>query len=224
MSGCDTSRASEGEFSLLYIQTSEASTAVLQRAVRRISRNVRQSDLVLLGHNVCAVVLPGTGLDGAQAVARRVSVSLVDVEYELQAFCGTAAVTLLQRLQAERIVVVSGEVESFETPKSAECQPLAPGELPYLAFLSNYPSPRLLHLFPYELACQYQCVPVGAERGVLTLATSQRLDQAVIAQLRKMTQRGIFQVRCEAGVIADVLSYWQRVIAVENGMFRGGSP
>ncbi len=212
LSGHDGSRASDEEFSLLYIQTSGASTVVLQRAARRISRAVRQSDLVLLGHNMCAVVLPGTDLDGAQAVARRVSVLLVDVEHELQAFCGTAAVTLLQRLHTERIVVVSREVESFEIPKSAEWQPLAPGELPYLAFLSNYPSPRLLHLFPYELACRYQCVPVGAERGMLTLATSQRLDQAVIAQLREVTQRGIFQVRCEAGVIADVLSYWQRMM------------
>jgi hypothetical protein len=84
--------------------------------------------------------------------------------------------------------------------------------LPYLAFLTSYPPPRLLHLVPYELACLYRCVPVGAERGVLTLATSQRLAQEVIMHFRTVTQRNIFQVRCEAGMIDDVLHYWKSII------------
>ena len=83
--------------------------------------------------------------------------------------------------------------------------------LPYLAFLTNYPAPHLLHLFPYELACRYQCVPVGAERNMLTLATCHWLNREIVTQLRTATHRGIFQVRCEVTMIDEILRYWQRL-------------
>jgi Type II secretion system (T2SS), protein E, N-terminal domain len=82
--------------------------------------------------------------------------------------------------------------------------------MPYLAFLTQYPSQRLLHLFPYELAYRYRCVPVGAERGTLTLAASEPLDHTVIAYFQTLIQQRIFQVRCEASMIDDILRYWQR--------------
>ncbi len=86
--------------------------------------------------------------------------------------------------------------------------------LPYLSFLSSYPSQRLLHMFPYELASRYHCIPVGAERGVLTLATCERLQQETVLYLREVIQRNIFQVRCKAGMIDDVLRHWKQAIAV----------
>lgn len=86
--------------------------------------------------------------------------------------------------------------------------------LPHLAFLTHYPPLRLFHLFPYTLAQQYQCVPVGGERGVLTVATSQCLEPAVIAHLQEATQRAIFQVYCEMSIIDDVLRYWERMLPV----------
>ena len=103
-----------------------------------------------------------------------------------------------------------GETNSATNQCSQSIQPV-----PYLAFLADYPSRRLLHLFPYELACRYQCVPVGADRDTLTIGTSQRLDDGVIAHFEQVTRRGIFQVRCEVSMIDDVLRYWQRV-EVEN--------
>ncbi|TMD51307.1 MAG: hypothetical protein E6I93_10940 [Chloroflexi bacterium] len=103
-----------------------------------------------------------------------------------------------------------GETNSATNQCSQRIQPV-----PYLAFLADYPSRRLLHLFPYELACRYQCVPVGADRDMLTIGTSQRQDDAVIAHFEQVTRRGIFQVRCEVSMIDDVLRYWQRV-EVEN--------
>ena len=103
-----------------------------------------------------------------------------------------------------------GETTSATNQSSRSIQPV-----PYLAFLADYPSRHLLHLFPYELACRYQCVPVGADRDMLTIGTSQRLDDAVISHFEQVTRRGIFQVRCEVSMIDDVLLYWQRV-EVEN--------
>ncbi len=82
--------------------------------------------------------------------------------------------------------------------------------LPHLAFLTSYPPLRLFQTFPYALAQQYQCVPVGAERGVLTLATCQRLEPDTVAHLQGVTQQTIFQVRCELSLIDDVLRYWER--------------
>lgn len=82
---------------------------------------------------------------------------------------------------------------------------------PYLAYLPNYPPPHLLHLLPYELACRYQCVPLGTERWVLTLATCRWLNHEIVAHLRSATRRGIFQVRCERATLDEVLSYWQRL-------------
>ena len=82
---------------------------------------------------------------------------------------------------------------------------------PYLAFLTNYPPPHLLHLVPYELACRYQCVPLGAERRMLTVATCHWLNREVTAHLHAATRRKIFQVRCERATLDEVLHYWQRL-------------
>lgn len=98
-----------------------------------------------------------------------------------------------------------------EQAEQADCQEISATPLPYLAFLTDYPSPRLLHLFPYELACRYQCVPVGTERKTLTLATCHWLNREIVAQLRTVTRREIFQVRCEVTIIDEVLRYWQRI-------------
>ena len=236
--------------SLVYIIASDEHASRLPRAAERMRRNVRCTDTVLLLEHTCAIILPQTPLQGAQAVARRVVALLVDIDCELQAFYGLSALTIWQRLQSERAIDVhAGSLESMgsagvgmrfiASTRSIESvedvgeamveHPHAGGEtnsatnqcsqriqpVPYLAFLADYPSRRLLHLFPYELACRYQCVPVGADRDMLTIGTSQRQDDAVIAHFEQVTRRGIFQVRCEVSMIDDVLRYWQRV-EVEN--------
>ncbi|TMC22072.1 MAG: hypothetical protein E6J34_07525 [Chloroflexi bacterium] len=182
---------------VLYIECTERACSSLQRAVRRIRENVRRSDVVWWVETSCAIVLEGTPPEGVQAVAKRISMLLADVDCTLQIVFGDTAQALLQRLHAEQAVIPSGDEGS---------------ELPYLAFLAHYPSHRILHLFPYELACRYRCVPVGAERKVLTIATCHRLDDYIVAQFQEITQRDIFQVRCEAGMIDDVLNYWQRLL------------
>lgn len=84
--------------------------------------------------------------------------------------------------------------------------------LPYLSQLTCYPSRRLLHLFPYELANVHRCVPVGIERGAVTLATGQSLAREVLTQLQKHTHKRIFQVRCADIVLDELLSYWRDVL------------
>jgi len=201
------------QLALLYIQASQQSCIALQLAAQRIRRNVRSSDTVLLLDTDCIVVLSHVTVDGAQVVARRVYALLADVEFELQILCDNAALALLQRLQCERTInAVEKEERSPQLPTSMMRRVLDRDELPYLAFLANYPSHRLLHLFPYELACRHHCVPVGAERGVLTLATCRRFDHELIMQFCNITQRGIFQVRCEASMIDDILKYWKRTM------------
>ena len=211
LSGNEVNRVSNEAFSLVYIQATGASSILLYRAARRISWNVRHSDVILLWENACVVVLPETPVKGAQAVARRISTCLVDlVEAELYALGGSIAQALLRRLHAERAVVVQREIESFSIPRATEQS--KQDVLPYLAFLSHYPAPRLLRLVPYDLACRYQCVPVGTEHHMLTLATAQGLDQAAIMHLSDVTRRSIFQVRCPVDIIADILAYWQRLV------------
>jgi len=204
------------QVTLICIQGCDQAEVSLRRAARRIRQNVRRSDIVLLSGLSCIIVLRNTLLEGAQAVARRISTLLAGIEYEIQILCGDAAHLLMQRLQAERAIVIEQkEPERVHAPSLPVALAITGRELdslPYLAFLAHYPSQRLLHLFPYELACRYHCFPVGAERGILTLATSQELDRAVISYFQEVIQRNIFQVRCEASMIDDVLSYWQRTM------------
>lgn len=205
--------------SLLYIQATEQACLALRRAAQRIRGSIRKNDIVLLSKKSCALLLPGTPLAGAQAVARRIYPLLVDVEYELQVLYGSAAHALLQQVETTHSVVSQKDTYMFEEQlsstkkQSIECV-REDEPLPYLAFLASYPAQRLLHIFPYELANRYHCIPVGAERGVLTLATCQRLQQETVTHLREVTQRNIFQVRCEAGMIDDVLRHWERAVAV----------
>ena len=205
--------------SLLYIQATEQACLALRRAAQRIRSNIRKGDTVLLSKKSCALLLPGTPLIGAQAVARRIYPLLVDVEYELQVLYGSAALALLQQVQDNHVVFSQKDTHTLEeqlssTKKRSSSLVQEDESLPYLAFLTSYPSQRLLHMFPYELADRYHCIPVGAERGVLTLATCQRLQQETVMYLCEVTQRTIFQVRCEAGMIDDVLLHWQRAVAV----------
>ena len=205
--------------SFLYIQAPEQACLALRRAAQRIRGSIRKSDTVFLSKKSCALLLPGTPLVGAQAVARRIYSLLVDVEYTLQVLYGSAALTLLQQVQGTHVVLSQKDTHVFEEQSSfirkqgvermQEDEPL-----PYLAFLPSYPSQRLLHMFSFELADHYHCIPVGAERGVLTLATCQRLSHEAVKYLHEKTQRDIFQVRCEEGMINDVLRHWQHAIAV----------
>src|SRR5579875_2396116 len=166
------------------------------------------------------------------AAARRLRDLLVDVEYELQVLSGASAMTMLQRLRAHQAVVVQreedGDFSMFLHERRAreleqglqEEDGREGGEnaeretLPRLSVLSQYPAPRVLHLFPYELARRYRCVPVGAERSILTLATCQHLEADVIAYFQEVTRRNIFLVRCEEHMVEDVLLYWQRILPI----------
>lgn len=205
--------------SLIYIEVTSGAAHALPLAARRICRLARFQDNVLLLERICALLLPATPFSGAQAVASRVSLLLADVPCELQVYHGATALLVMQHLCEAGAETISRE-ECVEIPTPATQAEQQSGQaekretpldtLPYLAFLANYPSPRLLQLFPYELACRYQCVPVGAERNMLTLATCQWLDGEIVAQLRMATRRGIFQVRCEVTIIDEVLRYWRR--------------
>lgn len=206
--------------SLISITVTGADKNALLAAIRRMRRQVRGHDGVLLVKTTCALLLPATPFSGAQAVARRLAPLLSSFPCELQVYHGTTALLVLQRLrEAGARPVEPDECDSQLSPTPPDAQ-LAHQEegkettitpLPYLAFLADYPAPRLLHLFPYELACRYQCVPVGSERKVLTLATCHWLNREVITHLCTATQREIFQVRCEMTIIDEVLRYWQRI-------------
>jgi hypothetical protein len=202
----------DSQVALLYIQASQQSCVALQRATCRIRRNVRRSDVVLLRGTTCLILLVATQVEGAQAVARRVYALLADVEFEIQILHDRAAFVLVQRLQSEQPFAVVEECETVWKPVSVTSSSTDQSSLPYLAFLASYPSLRLLQLFPYELARRHRCVPVGEERGVLTLATCRPLEQALISHFHNVTQHTIFQVRCEAEMIEDILKYWKNTL------------
>ena len=127
-----------------------------------------------------------------------------------------AAVILVQRLQNEHPLTLVEECETAHKPVSVASWRSDQNGLPYLAFLASYPPHRLLHLFPYELARRHRCAPVGAERGVLTLATCKQLDQDLISYFHTITQHNIFQVRCEVEMIEDILNYWRNTICFQE--------
>ena len=204
--------------SLIYIKVAREFAPALTLAAKRIRHQIRLHDDVLLLERACALLLPATPFAGAQAVASRISPLLTSVSCELQVYHGLTASLILQHLYeagAQTLVRDSSPGPSAGPTKgpdteAAERQVLSE-MVPYLAFLTNYPSPRLLQIFPYELACRYQCVPVGSERRMLTLASSYALNRETLAQLRHATRREIFQVRCEINIINEVLHYWQQI-------------
>jgi hypothetical protein len=206
----------DSQLALLYIQASQQSRLILQHAVQRIRRNVRRGDSVLLRGTTCIILLPATLPEGAQVVARRVYALLADVEFEMQIMYDNAAQALVQRLQSEHPLTIVEECETAWKPVTVTPYSADQNGLPYLAFLASYPPPRLLHVFPYELAYRHRCVPVGVERGVLTLATYKRLDQDLISHFRGVTQYNIFQVRCEAEMIEDILKYWRNTVGSQS--------
>lgn len=203
--------------SLILIEASDESADVLPLLARRMRHQLRLSDSVLLLEKSCALVFPDTPFSGVQAVMNRVSVLLTEIPCEQHAYHGTTALLLLQRLREAGARLIPFEECAWLPSAACSYQKRllshteSPGALPYLAFLTTYPPPRLLHLFPYELACRYQCIPVGAERKMLTLATCQRLTREIVGQLRVATSRDIFQVRCEMTMIDEVLHYWRRL-------------
>lgn len=206
--------------SLIYIELTNEATHVLTLAARRMRRLLRHRDSILLLEKVCALLLPATPFSGAEAVARRIVVSLSDIPCELHVYHGMTAISILQTLREKGAQCLSHEqyMETFslseqkvELTDSAIHPERTIDTLPYLSFLTNYPPFHLLRLLPYEMACQYQCVPVGAERRALTLATDRWLNREIAAKLRSATQREIFQVRCEMAVINEVLQYWQQL-------------
>jgi hypothetical protein len=219
----DATQAIDECASLVQITASAKCVPALLQAAGRIRRNIRRTDTILLLEQVCAIGLPATPLQGAQSVARRVKTLLVEVDCDIQTFYGLSALTLWQQMLCQRTLVVGAEESQTEHPHAFPTaqQPYVntPAQsMPYLAFLASYPSRRLLHLFPYELACRYQCVPVGAERDMLTIGTSQRLDESVIAHMQEVTRHGIFQVRCDVSMIDDVLRYWQSAQKLPSGL------
>ncbi len=204
------------QLALIYIQASQRSCLALHRATRRMRGNVRRNDSVLLHGTNCIILLPATLPEGAQVVARRIYTLLADVEFELQIIYDRAALALMQRLQVGHLFTIVEECEAVYKPVSVMPWRSDQNGLPYLAFLASYPPHRVLHLFPYDLACRHRCVPVGAERGILTLATCKQLDQDLISHFHDVTQHNIFQVRCEVEMIEDILKYWKNTICSQE--------
>jgi hypothetical protein len=209
----------EEPFALIHLQASEQSAAALERAVRRIRQQIRARDQIFSLEGECVLLLRSATLAGAEAVMQRLRPLLADVEHSARCLAGEAARQFLGELQRRQPRLIEGDRDpqsfsqtrpSEEAAVPEEDQDQAESQLPYLAFLSSYPSLRLLHLLPYELAQRYRCVPIGAERGTLTLATARRLDRAILDHLQTVTQRAIFQVRCEPEMISEILHYWEQ--------------
>lgn len=205
--------------SLISIEATDASPNTLASVARRIQRQVRGLDSIVLLPETCALLFAAMPFSGAQSVARQIAPLLHGASCKLHVYHGMTALLFLQRLQEAGARMLTDDDDTEDEPNAPAASleqeyPLTFQEmaapLPYLAFLTDYPSPRLLHLFPYELACHYHCVPVGSERKMLTLATCHWLNREVVTQLLAATRCGIFQVRCEISIIDEVLRYWQR--------------
>ena len=142
--GVDVSQAIDECASLVHITASAKYTPALLSAARRIRRNIRGTDTILLLEQVCAIGLPATPLQGAQSVARRVAALLADIDCEIQALYGLSALTLWQRMLSRHALVVGADqVEAglaerglpnrgtrlFECVCAIHALPCFPGEL-----------------------------------------------------------------------------------------------
>lgn len=215
-----TKSALDAHISLIVIEVASESVPTLPFAAKRIRSHIGSSNSVLLLEGICALPLPATPFSGAQVIAHRLAPLLVGMVHEIHVYHGMTALLFLQRLrEAGAVTVIPDQSVELVTPctpanvaQHVQEQPETPlVALPYLAFLTRYPSLPLLHLFPYELACHYQCVPIGAERNMLTLATCHWLNHEAVVQLHVVTRRKIFQVRCEVTMIDELLCYWQHL-------------
>ena len=68
--------------------------------------------------------------------------------------------------------------------------------IPQLDTLRRVPI-RYRRILPFTIMKQYQCIVVGAERGILTVAIADRQNMAVIELLTKYTGQAIFPVLIE---------------------------
>src|ERR1700730_10974782 len=98
--------------SLIYIEVAGGVAHALPLAARRIRRQIRHYDSVLLLERACTLLLPATPFSGAQAVARRVSPFLTDVPCELQVYHGATALLVLQHLYEAGAETIAREESS----------------------------------------------------------------------------------------------------------------
>jgi hypothetical protein len=68
--------------------------------------------------------------------------------------------------------------------------------IPQLGTLRRVPI-RYRRILPLTIMKQYQCIVVGAERGILTVAIADRQNMAVLELLSKYTGQAIFPVLIE---------------------------
>src|SRR5690242_17868462 len=69
--------------------------------------------------------------------------------------------------------------------------------IPQLGTLRRVPI-RYRRILPLTIMKQYQCIIVGAERGILTVAIADRQNKSVIELLSKYTGQAIFPVLIES--------------------------
>lgn len=117
-------------------------------------------------------------------------------------------------VREQMCLIEQDDIESVEveTSNTSICVQGKGACFPYLARVENYPSRRLLRLFPYTLASQYRCVPIGVERGAVTIVTCQQLASEVLSQFQERTNKVIFQVRTEELLIDELLNYWRDLL------------
>ncbi len=201
----------ESTRTLVIIHTNPGSVSSLRWLALQIIRQIRREDYILLHSQQCVLILRGASLEGGEAVARRLSTFLEEIDHRLQIVSGPSALVVERNLREQKALVIDRTYlergEPFLYMGGQESEGL---QIPYLAFLTQYPARRLLYLFPYELGYRHRCVPIGVERGLLTLATVQQLDRAVQVSLEGITGRRIVQVRCDSTLIEELLRHWRR--------------
>jgi hypothetical protein len=103
--------------SLISIEATDGRLDALLSAARRIRRQMRGQDSVLLLPATCVLLLPATPFSGAQAVARRISPLLSGFSCEPHVYHGATALLVLQRLrEAGARLIAHDECDDLLTP------------------------------------------------------------------------------------------------------------
>lgn len=198
---------------------------VLQTIGHYLELEIRRSDIAArYGGDEFVIILPQSGAEVAEAVAERLvrsvgRLSPPDLPNGLAALSLSIGISayptlaldeeqLINQADAALRAAKRSLAQRIQTWRSAserlaEAQRLG---IPYLASPVDMLTADIARLIPFEIARRHYCVPIGFERGNLTLALLDPTDSELLKTLSTVTRLTIHPVLSNSAEIMTALS------------------
>jgi len=214
----------------------QVANRLLQRLGRSIERLIRRSDITTrYGGDEFAIILAQTSAEHAESAAKRITnvllqESMAEIADQPAALSLSVGISCYPTLALDEEQLISQADAALRTAKSSlaghirtwreptdrllEAQRLG---IPFLAAPVEMLSPEIARLIPLEIARQYCCVPVGHQRGKLTVAMQDPGDGELLRTLAGVTHLTIHPVISSQAEIITALNrlaeLWGKVAA-----------